>query len=92
MTLHLKSNMLVLALCALVSMVALQTWEVSHDHAHTGAAVECQVSSPADTVLPVPSTVAPALATLPEGPTQSRLEGHTRSLAIFSSRGPPAIS
>ena len=93
MTLQAKPGILRLALCALLCMLALQTWEAGHSHDPGVAQVECQVcSSPADTVLPVAATAVPAQADNPVPCSAPLARGAVTPFFSFQSRGPPAIS
>jgi len=90
MTLQLNSKMIRLALCALVCLVSLQTWEASHDHASAAVSFECQVcSSPADLALPAPAPVAPAAVLVGQLREQSRRAGFSVTFTPYSSRAPP---
>lgn len=92
MTLQAKPGILRLALCALLCMLALQTWEAGHSHDPGVTQVECQVcSSPADTVLPVNAFLPSAQADNPFFFASSLTRGAVNYFC-FQSRGPPAIS
>lgn len=93
MTVQVNSNVLRLAFCALVCMFALQVWEVSHDHAHAGAALECQVcNSPADLALPAPAVVAPVAVAFGQLRERSSHDGLNQPYPTFNSRAPPTHS